>query len=78
MPDALSQTVEEGTAPSSRQLDSHTIARLAVEAARDPRTVRAVLDGRRTTANARAAVEGAAARLGIGLPSYGQGEARVG
>ncbi|MGD0529017.1 MAG: hypothetical protein ABSE49_28020 [Polyangiaceae bacterium] len=51
---------------SAPAIDQHTLRRLAVEAARDPRTVLAVLEGR-GTALSRAAVRAAALRLGLGL-----------
>lgn len=47
-----------------RQLDSHTIRRIAVESGRDPRTVLAALQDRATPL-ATAAVKAAVARLRI-------------
>lgn len=49
-------------------VDEHTCRRIAVEAARDPRTVRYCIEGRRrVSSTTRAAVEGALARLGLNI-----------
>ena len=55
---------------SGRMLSSFDIRRLAVEAHRDPRTVRAALEGRASPL-ATSAVQEAAKRLGIELPGIG-------
>jgi len=59
---------------SRHSLDPHTIRRLAVEAARDPRTVQAVARGGGSPM-ARAAVMAAAGRLGIDLAACADGDA---
>jgi hypothetical protein len=46
-----------------------TAYRIAAVTGHDPRSILAVLDGRRVLASTRLAVEAAAARLGITLPS---------
>jgi hypothetical protein len=48
-------------------VDTHTIRRISVEAGRDPRVVRGVLAGRRSTATSRAAVADALRRLGLNI-----------
>jgi hypothetical protein len=57
----------------SNAITAHDIRRLSVEARRDPRTVRAVIEGRARQL-AELEVREAAARLGISLP--GPEEAR--
>jgi hypothetical protein len=50
---------------AARRYTAHEIRTIAVRARRDPRTVAAVLDGRRCTDLARLAVEEAARELGL-------------
>ena len=52
----------------SYAISAHDVRRLSVESRRDPRTVKAVIDGRAREL-AKLAVREAAERLGIALPT---------